>query len=132
MWHYLKNKRWKLWIWKALDCDTRQFLDWECGRRDKATLRELVYRQAQWDVKLYCTDHWAVYASVLPQDRLVQSKAATHDIERNHCRPRQRSGRFKRKSIIVSKSQQTVDLTMALFVTFWVNGDQNELLSLLD
>jgi hypothetical protein len=56
MWHYLKNKRWKLWIWKALACDTGQLLDWECGRRDKATLRKLVDRLAQWDVKLYCTD----------------------------------------------------------------------------
>jgi transposase-like protein len=38
MWHYVKKKRLKLWIWKALDCDTGQLLDWECGRRDKTTL----------------------------------------------------------------------------------------------
>jgi hypothetical protein len=38
MWHYLKQKRRKVWIWKALDRDTGQLLDWECGRRDKATL----------------------------------------------------------------------------------------------
>ncbi len=38
---------------------------------------------------------------------------------------------FKRKSIIVSKSQEMVDLTMALFAKFWVNGNQDELLSLL-
>src|SRR5215813_2856512 len=37
MWHYLKRRRHKLWIWKALDRDTRQLLDWECGRRDKKT-----------------------------------------------------------------------------------------------
>jgi transposase-like protein len=42
MWHYLKKKRQKLWIWKALDRDTGQLLDWECGRRDKATLKKLV------------------------------------------------------------------------------------------
>jgi insertion element IS1 protein InsB len=34
MWHYLKKKCQKLWIWKALDHDTGQLLDWECGRRD--------------------------------------------------------------------------------------------------
>jgi transposase-like protein len=40
-------------------------------------------------------------------------------------------GRFKRKSIIVSKSKEMVDLTMALFAKFWVNGNQDELLYLL-
>jgi insertion element IS1 protein InsB len=131
MWHYLQKKRQKLWIWKALDRDTGQLLDWECGRRDKATLKKLVDRLAQWDVKLYCTDQWVTYASVIPQDKLVQSKATTHAIERNHCRQRHWFGRFKRKSIIVSKSQEMVHLTMVLFAKFWVNGNQDELLSLL-
>jgi insertion element IS1 protein InsB len=131
MWHYVKKKRQKLWIWKALDRETGQLLDWECGRRDKATLQKLVDRLAQWDVKVYCTDKWATYASVIPQDILVQSKATTHDIERNHCRQRHWFGRFKRKSIIVSKSTAMVDLTMALFAKFWVNGNQDELISLL-
>src|SRR5262249_9883196 len=93
MWHYLKNKRGKLWIWKALDRDTGQLLDWECGRRDKKTLKKMVDRLAQWDVKMYCTDKWATYASVIPQDKLVQSKATTHKIERNHCRHRHSSDR---------------------------------------
>jgi insertion element IS1 protein InsB len=132
MWHYLKTKRHKLWIWKALDRDTGQLLDWECGRRDKATLKKMVDRLAQWDVQLYCTDKWATSASVIPQDKLVQSKAATHAIERHHCRQRHWFGRFKRKSIIISKSKEMVDLTMALFAKFWVNGNQDDLLSLLD
>jgi insertion element IS1 protein InsB len=131
MWHYLKQRRRKLWIWKALDRDTGQLLDWECGRRDKATLRKLVDRLRPWDVKVYGTDKWATYASVVPQDTLVQSNAMTHAIERNHCRQRHWFGRFKRKSIIVSKSKAMVDLSMALFAKFWVNGNQDELLSLL-
>ena len=40
MWHYLKKKRCKLWSWKALDHDTGQVLDWECGRRDKVDCAE--------------------------------------------------------------------------------------------
>jgi insertion element IS1 protein InsB len=131
MWHYLKNKRRKLWIWKALDRDTGHLLDWECGRRDKATLKKLIDRLVPWAVKVYCTDKWATYASVIPRDKLVQSKATTHEIERNHCRQRHWFGRFKRKSIVVSKSKEMVDLTMALFAKFWVNGNQDELLSLL-
>jgi len=123
MWHYLKTKRCKLWLWKALDRDTGQLLDWECGRRDKKTLKKMVERLAQWDVKMYCTDKWATYAAVIPQDKLVQSKATTHAIERNHCRQRHWFGRFKRRSIIISKSKEMVELTMALFATFGVNGN---------
>ena len=131
MWHYLKKKRRKLWIWKALDHHTGQWLDWACGRRDQTTLKTLVDRLAPWDVKRYGTDRWATYASVIPQDNLLQSQATTHDIERNHGRQRHWFGRFKRKSIMVSKSKEMVDLTMALFAKFWVNGHQDELVSLL-
>ena len=113
-----------------MDRDTGQLLDWECGRRDKATLQKMVDRLAQWDVQLYCTDKWATYASVIPQNKLVQSKAMMPAIERNHCRHRHWFGRFKRKSII-PKSKEMVDLTMALFAKFWVNGNQDESLSLL-
>jgi hypothetical protein len=55
----------------------------------------------------------------------------TGRIERNHCRQRHWFGRFKRKSIIVSKSKEMVDLTIALFAKFWVNGTQDKLISLL-
>jgi insertion element IS1 protein InsB len=91
----------------------------------------MVDRLTPWDVKLYCTDKCTTYASAIPQDELVQSKATTHDIERNHCRQRHWFGRFKRKPIIVSKSKEMVDLTMGLFAKFWVNGKQDALLSLL-
>jgi insertion element IS1 protein InsB len=91
----------------------------------------MVERLAHWDVAIYHTDKWGMYAAVLPQDKLVQSKTGTGRIERNHCRQRHWFGRFKRKSIIVSKSIEMVDLTMALFAKFWVNGGQDELISLL-
>jgi hypothetical protein len=32
---------------------------------------------------------------------------------------------------MVSKSEEMVDLTMALFAKYWVNGNQDELISLL-
>src|SRR5262249_8138481 len=98
----------KLWIWKALDRETGQRLDWECGRRDKATLQKMVDRLAPWDVTMYCTDKSATYASLIPPDKLVQRNATTHDIERNPCRQRHGFGRFKRKSLVVSKSTEMV------------------------
>ena len=78
----------------------------------------------------YCTDHWKVYATVIPPEKLIMSKAKTAEIERNHCRQRHWFGRFKRKSIIVSKAKDMVDLTMALFARFRVNGNVSEIFTL--
>jgi insertion element IS1 protein InsB len=71
-----------------------------------------------------------VYAAVIPPERLGMSKAHTDELERNHGRQRHWFGRFKRRSIIVSKSQEMVDLTMALFARFRVNGNVAEIFTL--
>jgi IS1 family transposase len=131
MWHDLQNKRQKRGIWNALARDTGQRLDWEWGRRHKATWQQLVDRLAQWEVKVYGTDQWATYASVRPQDQWGQRKATTHDIERHHGRQRHWFGRGQRQSLMVSKSTQMVPLTIALVAKFWGNGNRDELVSLL-
>jgi insertion element IS1 protein InsB len=130
MWHFLQKNGGKLWIWKARDRDTGHLLDWECGRRDAATLKKLINRLAQWDVTFYCTDHWKTYASVIPTEKLVMSKVKTGGIERNRCQQRHRFGRSKCRSIIVSKSQEMVDPTMALFARYRVNGSVSEIFTL--
>jgi insertion element IS1 protein InsB len=129
MWHFLK-KRHKLWIWKALDRDTGHLLDWECGRRDATPLKQLVDRLARWTAVLYCTDHGQVDAAVIPAERLGMSKDHTDAIARSHGRQRHGFGRFRRRSMIVSKSEELVGLTMALFAQFRVNGDVAEMFAL--
>ena len=113
-----------------MDSSTGQLIDWECGNRDEATLRNLVGRLEKWDVEFYFTDEWRSYASVFPSDKLIMSKSVTHGIERNNCRNRHWFGRFKRRSIVVSKCREMVDLTMALFARFRVNGDVSEIFQL--
>ena len=108
------SKKQKLWIWKVLCRDTGELIAWECGDRDKAMLKKLLSKLSTWKVKLYCTDDWHVYKAVIPDDLLVQSKKETHRIERNNNLIRHWFGRFKRKSIIVSKSVQMVNITIAL------------------
>ena len=102
--------------------DTGELIAWECGDRDKATLNKLLSKLSTWQVKLYYTDDWHVYKAVIPENLLVQSKKETHRIERNNNLMRHRFGRFRRKSIIVSKSLQMVEITIALFAKFRVNG----------
>ncbi|MYA98635.1 IS1 family transposase [Candidatus Poribacteria bacterium] len=129
MWHYLKKKQ-KLWIWKALCRDTGELIAWECGDRDKATLKKLIERLENWHVKVYYTDNWQVYRAVIPKDKLVETKKETHRVERNNSRMRHWFGRFKRKFIIVSKSVEIVELTIALFARFRVNGDVFDVLKI--
>ena len=88
-------------------------------------------RLKKWPVKLYCTDHWSVYSKVIEEGKLKQSKSETPAIERNNCRQRHWLARFKRKSLVVSKSLQMVELSIALFARFRVNGSIEEISSLL-
>ena len=118
----LSKKKQKLWIWKVLCRDTGELIAWECGDRDKATLNKLLSKLSPWQVKLYYTDDWHAYKAVIPEKLLVQSKKETHRIEPNNNLMRHWFGRFRRKSIIVSKSVQMVDITIALFAKFRVKG----------
>ena len=130
MWHYLKKKNNKLWIWKTLCRDTGELIAWQWGDRDKAPLGKLIGRLEKWNVKVYDTDAYQAYVSLIPRGKLVQTKAETHAIERNNCRMHHWFGRFKRKSIIVSKTVEMVNITVALFVRFRVNGHVFDILKI--
>ena len=123
-------KKNKLWIWKAYRRETGELIDWECGGRDKGTLSKLMERLSRWKVELFCTDNWGVYPEVIVADKLYQSKSQTVYLEQNNGRQRHWFARFRRKSIVVSKTLEMVDLTMALFARFHVNGSWKDIASL--
>jgi insertion element IS1 protein InsB len=81
-------------------------------------------------VESHCFKSYKKLEPVAKLATSYMSKAWTDGIERNHCRQRHWFGRFKRKSIIVSKAKAMVDLTMALFARFRVNGDLAEIFTL--
>ncbi len=80
---------------------------------------------------IVCADEYSVYTETVPEEYLLQSKSQTVFIERNNGRQRHWFARFRRKSIAVSKTLEMVDLTMALFARFHVNGHWKEMLSLV-
>ena len=116
----------KLWIWKAYDRNNGRLIDWELGNRDSATLGKLLQRLSPWEVTVYCTDDWKPYQELLdkhPGAYHVVTKSETVAIERNNSDNRHWFARFHRRTKVVSKSREMVDLTMALFARFRVNGD---------
>ena len=82
----------------------------------------MLERLQKLDVIIYFADRWEAYAELIPPELLIQTKAQTHGVERNNFRQRHWCGRFRRKTCMVSRSLQMVDLTIALFARYHVNG----------
>jgi len=82
----------------------------------------MINRLKRLNVAVYFSDNWESYAELIPPDLLIQTKKETHGIERNNFLQRHWFGRFRRKTCIVSRSKEMVDLTMGLFAKFHVNN----------
>lgn len=130
VWHFVGNKKNKLWIWLAFCRDTGQLVDWQCGDRDQGTLNILLDRLKAWAVRLYCTDCYICYEQSVPLGKHYQGKEETWRLEQINSRLRHWLARFRRRTLVVSKSVEMVDLTIALFARFRINGSLKELMSL--
>ena len=105
-------------------------MGWECGDRDKTTCERLIQRLQRWRTRLYCTDDYAVYDVLLPVGQRYAGKDETHGIERDNARQRHWLARFRRRSIVVSKTKRMVDVSLALFARFAGNSRFSDLLSM--
>jgi insertion element IS1 protein InsB len=106
-------------------------VDWECGDRDKATCERLIERLTRWRTRLYCADDYAVDDVLLPVGQLHTGKEETHGIERDNARQRHWLARFRRRSIVVSKTKRMVDVSIARFARFAGNDRIADLISML-
>ena len=76
-------------------------------------------------------DHYESYKEFFPAENLTQSKHYTPPIERNNGRQRHWLAAFRRRSIVVTRSIENLEKTMALFARFRINGSIDELIALL-
>ncbi len=111
MWSFIGSKRYKVWIWLAIDSLTKEIVGLHVGDRDRAAARRLwdslpsVYRQC---ATCY-TDFWEAYQGILPAKRhkpVGKETGRTNHIERFNNTIRQRVGRLVRKSLSFSKKFQ--------------------------
>jgi IS1 family transposase len=63
----------------------------------------------------FYTDAWESFAEILPSERHVIGKSGTVTIEQNNSNTRHHLGRFTRRTKVVSKSKEMVDLTICLW-----------------
>ena len=68
---------------------------------------------------------------LLPVGQIQTGKDETHGIERDNARQRHWLARFRRRSIVVSKTKRMVDVSIALFARFAGNDKITDLSSML-
>jgi len=118
---FFRFKKNQVWIWKAYCRNTHQLIDWECGGRDNATFSRLYGRLKEWNVEIFFADGWRAYSDLIPHELLIQTKAETYLIESNNAPQRHWFARFRRKTCVVSRSLEMIELTTMLYAAFHVN-----------
>ncbi|MDQ3255749.1 MAG: IS1 family transposase [Acidobacteriota bacterium] len=120
LWSFVLKKANKRWIWIALCRRTRQVVAYIIGDRSEATCHRLWERiPAAYRSGLCCTDLWAAYASVIPQEQHVavsKESGLTAHVERWNNTLRQRLARFVRKTLSFSKSEVMHEICLRLFL----------------
>jgi len=98
----------KIWIWLAIDSDSREIVGMYAGSRDRAGACGLwkslppVYRQCA----VCYSDFWSAYEEIFPQKRrrpVGKESGKTNHIERFNLTLRQRVSRLVRKTLSFSK-----------------------------
>ena len=65
---------------------------------------------------LYCTDHWEAYKKCIPEDKLIQSKAETFNIESINSLFRHYLARLHRRTKCISQSFKMLELSIKLLI----------------
>lgn len=119
MWSFVFQRANKVWLWLALCRRTRQIVAYALGGRGEATCRVLWSRiPAAYQHCLCYSDFWAAYAQVVPPEQHDRSevRGSTNHIERWNNTLRQRVGRFVRRTLSFSKTDEMHEVAVRLFI----------------
>lgn len=86
---------------------------WTTGPRDQATAAKLFDKLKGRDVRLWFTDGHLAY-EILPRPKHMVGKTHTGGIERHNARTRHWYARFRRRTLVVSRSAHMVEATLAI------------------
>jgi insertion element IS1 protein InsB len=115
----LKKAR-KRWVWLALCRATGQVVAYVIGDRGQATCQKLWERVPEAYRGGHCySDFWDAYQGVIPADQhtaVGKDSGETARVERWNNTLRQRLGRFVRKSLSFSKSEEMHEVCLRIFL----------------
>ena len=115
------TKKQKIWIWRAWDCVRGKTIGWCIGNRSAKTFKEFYERFKDLDVIFY-TDDWDVYSQIIPSYKYIIGKKYTIEIEQNNSNVRYFLGRMTRRTKVVTKSIEMLDIILKLC---WYINEQN-------
>jgi len=136
LWSFVGDKKRKVWIWLAIDRNTKEIVGVYVGSRDQESALALwqslppVYRQCA----VCYTDFWQAYSCVLPKKRhkaVGKDSGQTNHIERFNCTLRQRISRLVRQTLSFSKKLENHIGAIWIFIHHYNSEIQDELRSIM-
>jgi insertion element IS1 protein InsB len=109
-----QKKTEKLWLWRAYDPIAWRTVAWVLGDRSDASCQKLIDKVGL-KGKTFATDDWEGYHRLIPENQLFTGKDLTFPIEQDNSNIRHFLARFRRKTKVVSKSKEMVDLSIRLY-----------------
>lgn len=120
LWSFVGSKQQVAWVWVALCRTTRQVVAYTLGDRGEDSCRHLWEQVPEaWRQATCYTDFWDAYRAVIPDGQhepVGKEAGGTAHVERWNLTLRQRLGRFVRKTLSFSKSDQMHDACLRLFL----------------
>jgi len=120
LWSFVLKKARQRWIWIALCRATRQVVADVRGDSSQASCRQLWERIPAAYKNGHCySDFWEAYAVIIPAEQHTaagKETGLTAHVERWNNTLRQRLGRFVRKSLSFSKSEEMHEICLRLFL----------------
>jgi len=120
LWSFVLKKARKRWIWIALCRATRQVVAYVIGDRSQTSCQKLWERIPAAYRSGHCySDFWQAYQLVIPAGQHTaagKETGLTAHVERWNNTLRQRLGRFVRKSLSFSKSEEMHEICLRLFL----------------
>ena len=121
LWSYVARKTQQVWIWLALERQTRQIVGLAFGDRSEATCLALWHSlPADYRKRAVCaTDDWESYGAVLPWKRhrvCAKSSGETAHVERFNNTLRQRCANLVRKTLSFSKDDHLHQIRIRWFI----------------
>ena len=116
MWHFKYKKQNKLWYIKIFDKTNNNLVDYELGGRDEEIVLRLYSRIRGSKNIIFYSDDWSTFQKVFTDNNEKDfiGKQYTPPIERHNSNTRHYLGRFHRRTKIVSRSMEMVDISIKL------------------
>ncbi|WP_166664712.1 IS1 family transposase [Candidatus Thiosymbion oneisti] len=120
LWSFVFSTVFKVWIWIALNRETREVIAYACGNRREETCR-ILWNRIPPDYKkaVVFSDYWKAYQAVIPDEQhhpVGKETGETAHVERWNNTLRQHLARFVRKTLSFSKCLHMHEICLKLFL----------------